>query len=1356
MKKRLRLLAWMLTLTMLCELLPFGAFAQSDVGQQLALAAAQSLEEENGEAVASGSCGSYVKWSLSGDGTLTIYGRGAIYNYHPNENLCNLPPWWDYRESINTIILDSEISRIGDAAFYGCNIASIDIPDNIHSIGKWAFSYCTRLSSVTIPDGMTSIAWSAFSNTALTSFTIPESVTSIDGYAFSNCPLSSITIPDNVTSIGEYAFSGCSLLTHISIPKSVTAVNDNTFAGCTSLTSISIPHSVTSIGSSAFRSCSSLSSVNIPNSVVSIGSFAFNHCSALTSVNIPDSVTSIESFAFANCSALTSVNIPKHVTSIGYDAFSDCFSLTSISIPDSVTSIDRDAFDLCPSLSDVYYSGSKNQWDAISISSGNDDLLNATIHFQNSNTGNDSIYSGKCGDNLTWTLSSDGVLTIDGTGEMYDFSLSSNAWSDYSDNIKTVIVNYGVTHIGDYAFNACTNLCSVTLPESVISIGHNAFYRCDSLTSIILPESVSSIGKAAFRGCKALTAVNIPTSITSIENYTFDNCESLATINIPKSVISIGLYAFGSCASLNSIDIPESVTSIGYGAFSRCTSLTSVTIPKSIASIETYTFNNCTSLASIYIHESVTSINKEAFFECTSLSDVYYSGNQEQWDSISIDSGNDPLLNATIHYQSAEPEDEKEFTFGRDNLSFLNAADYYFQGDELEYWNRKYNKNFNFVDYIISHPSQYASMHLSSEKFKQLTKNLSPSASDYFKSKVYTGGIWGGSCFGMVTVAAIRYMSPNRLPVSRISSTSLSNYSPNYDLPYPVDNSEIEDLINYYWASQFLPTEYKLWLTYAYNFAHDCDSVLDEIIASLSKKVPVVAALPDHSILLLDIKEVHSDHYVLGAYDPNDTTEQTLILYTEPDIDEDGDGQLKIKYHGKTSFIKYYILSSDLNFLDIRNYFRTNIDNETSTEYNDAHITLTADGKHNIARGNQYFYRDENGKLIEKDSSVRVLYPTGYLDDGSSPSTVELVFPKPSSSEDFRVELSSDEVNNASLLLNGTLISISTNGPVELTYNEADRTVDVTAEAPTDVNLLMTKNDVDESWPWHSWALDTTGTTTLHADLDDDGLHLSGDGITNAKYATENADTENVDSGTISVQPDADGITTVTITNKKSSSGDSLEIVTPSAPTTGNAITITSGFAYIDDPEQPVNSAALGDVVTIVANDRSSEGKTFTGWVVNSGDVTLDDSSASPTSFTMGDKAVSITAQYSTNSTPTPNPGGGSSSGGGGGGGGGGAAVLIGVGAAAAITAGVIMMSPVEIKGRVVLADHTALPGAKISLLREGKVVAQTTADENGSFSLKAKRGSYELTAAYTTADGQLIYKTIDIKAPSKDLTVTF
>ena len=464
--------------------------------------------------------------------------------------------------------------------------------------------------------------------------------------------------------------------------------------------------------------------------------------------------------------------------------------------------------------------------------------------------------------------------------------------------------------------------------------------------------------------------------------------------------------------------------------------------------------------------------------------------------------------------------------------------------------------------------------------------------------------------------------------------------------------------------------------------------------------------------------------------------------------------------YGKYNHIEAYIYATETNVYDYQNYFSVDSLIKGSSDYYYPSLALSSGSTFTFSSGKSFFSISD-GELYECSDDFRnnLLisdFPNNVSDDFSQTSLFSFLPSIISASDSVKLTISSSQENGVDLLLNDTLLSISTSGPVELTYNETARTVDVTAEDPTDVNLLMTKNDVDESWPWHSWALDTTGTTTLHADLDDDGLHLSGDGITNAKYATENADTENVDSGTISVQPDADGITTVTITNKKSSSGDTLEIVTPSAPTTGNAITVTNGFAYIDDPEQPVNSAAPGDVVTIVANDRSSEGKTFTGWVVNSGNVTLDDSSASPTSFTMGDKAVSITAQYSTNSTPTPTPGGGSSSGGGGGGGGGGAALLIGVGAAAAITAGIVMTSPVDIKGRVELADQTAVPGAKLSLLREGKVVAQTTADENGSFSLKAKRGSYELTAAYTNADGQLIYKTIDIKAPAKDLTVTF
>lgn len=926
---------------------------------------------------------------------------------------------------------------------------------------------------------------------------------------------------------------------------------------------------------------------------------------------------------------------------------------------------------------------------------------------------------GKCGDNLQWSLSSDGVLTIDGTGEMDDYrplNYPLAPWNAHMNKINTIIANSGMTHIGNSAFYYCSSLTAVTIPDSVISIGAGAFTGCSSLGSVDIPSSVTSIGNSAFGVCSSLTSVTIPDSVISIGNSTFAYCSSLTTVTIPDSVISIGEQAFIGCSSLGSVDIPGSVTSIGNYAFDYCSSLTAITIPN-----------------------SVTSIGNSAFANCTSLSDVYYSGTQEQWDAISFGFDNDDLLNATIHYQSTGPEDEKEFTFGRDNLSFLNTKKYFCEQDRTpleSFFGWMTNK---YID--AGHP-------VSDEKFDLLTKNYVPrvkTALDFCRSDS-----WGGSCFGMSAVAAIHYVSPYKLPFSAATT---------YNLAAPVNDKSVQDLINYYHILQYTPTLRKVLLDRGAFCINHFEEPLSEITTELRSGFPVLVSLHSpnsyHEILLLNILEETHEYYTIRVYDPNEPNEKTLYLHKfRAETTETESDFLPISY-GDYDCIQSYILSkSDLNFLDLRNFYEIG-DNETATDYDKNFVIVNSDYSLTFKWGRAY-YRASNGKLVEFSDNITVIPDGSAMADGTYAGNLWISVPTPTDGSDFTLETSSSDTGLTSLLLNDTLLSISTSGPVDLTYNEADRTVDVTAEDPTDVNLLMTKNDVNESWPWHSWALDTTGTTTLHADLDDDGLHLSGDGITNAKYATENADTENVDSGTISVQPDADGITTVTITNKKSSSGDSLEIVTPSAPTTGNAITITNGFAYIDDPEQPVNSAALGDVVTIVANDRSSEGKTFTGWVMNSGDVTLNDSSASPTSFTMGDKAVSITAQYSTNSTPTPTPGGGSSSGGGGGGGGSGAAVLIGVGAAAAITAGVIMMSPVDVKGRVVLADQAAVPGAKISLLREGKVVAQTTADENGSFALKAKRGNYELTVAYTDANGQLIHKTTNIKAPAKDLTVTF
>ena len=289
------------------------------------------------------------------------------------------------QQHLESVTIPDGVTSIGERAFCSSGVlTSVKIPDSVTSIGAYAFDTCSSLTNVTIPNGVTSIEEHTFDSCiSLTSVTIPDSVTSIGEQAFQGCEsLTSVTIPDSVTSISSYTFASCTSLTSVTIPNSVTSISSYTFASCTSLTSVTIPNSVTSIGEFAFRYCKSLTSVAIPNSVTSIGERAFSECTSLTSVTIPDSVTSIGGSAFGNCTSLTSVTIPDSVTSIGDWAFSHCTSLTSVTIPDSVTSINWYAFYNCKSLTDVYYAGSEAQWKAISISStGNDDLLNANIHY---------------------------------------------------------------------------------------------------------------------------------------------------------------------------------------------------------------------------------------------------------------------------------------------------------------------------------------------------------------------------------------------------------------------------------------------------------------------------------------------------------------------------------------------------------------------------------------------------------------------------------------------------------------------------------------------------------------------------------------------------------------------------------------------------------------------------------------------------------------------------------------------------------------------------------------------------------------------------------------------------------------
>ncbi|MDO4476206.1 MAG: leucine-rich repeat protein [Lachnospiraceae bacterium] len=314
------------------------------------------------------------------------------------------------------------------------------------------------------------------------------------------------------------------------------------------------------------------------------------------------------------------------------------------------------------------------------------------------------IASGNCGkngDNLTWTLTDTGLLTISGEGQMANSTLDSTSavrtiWEDYKDQITSVIVEEGVTSLGTDAFNSfmkmtsvslpsslrlidthafsrCTGLVSIIIPEGVTHIGEEAFCRCISLQSIPLPASLTQIDDAAFMYCVDLESIHIPGSVkiisprmflhcknltsvtigegtTEIQEHSFENCMALTTVTLPGSITAIGSSAFSDCRKLSSINLPDGLTSLRNSAFYRCESLPAIDIPSGLSLLASSAFHSCLSLQTVTMPASITSIEDYAFVNCSALKDVYYVGSKEQWDAMTIYGENDHLINATRHY----------------------------------------------------------------------------------------------------------------------------------------------------------------------------------------------------------------------------------------------------------------------------------------------------------------------------------------------------------------------------------------------------------------------------------------------------------------------------------------------------------------------------------------------------------------------------------------------------------------------------------------------------------------------------------------------------------------------------------
>ena len=330
----------------------------------------------------------------------------------------------------------------------------------------------------------------------------------------------------------------------------------------------------------------------------------YSQCAQIKKITISEGVTSISQHAFEDCINVTSISIPDSMRELNAYCFLACKSMKSITIPQSVTRIGNGVFDACEKLTDIYYGGTDASWKNITTDfTGLGD--NVKIH----STG---VFTGKCGDNLTWTIGNDEVLTISGTGRIPDYNTSygeknTAPWYGYAYQIKKVVLGSGVQNIGNDAFAGCYCMTDITIPDGVTSIGDSAFDGCSALTEISIPDTVSSIGDSAFSRCSALTEISIPSTVSSI-----------------------GSYAFSGCA-LREVEIPQGITSIQTRTFQYCTQLTKITIPDSVTSVEICAFDNCPVLKT-----------------------VYYGGTEAQWEGMHVDNyagNNSALLDATLYFE---------------------------------------------------------------------------------------------------------------------------------------------------------------------------------------------------------------------------------------------------------------------------------------------------------------------------------------------------------------------------------------------------------------------------------------------------------------------------------------------------------------------------------------------------------------------------------------------------------------------------------------------------------------------------------------------------------------------------------
>lgn len=639
---------------------------------------------------------------------------------------------------LTEVAFPNSVTNIGNSSFMDCSgLMELALPSSVVKIGTWAFRGCSGLTEVEIPHGVKVIGGGVFSDcSSLTKITVDPGnenyvsqkglLLTKDGKTLMEGVNGTVVIPSSVTSIAYDAFAGRGGLTQVTLPNGIRTIDALAFSDCDSLTEVVIPSSVVNIGRLAFVR-SGLTSISVeegnefyssrngmllskdgttliqgvngevefPPCVRMIGEMAFMRCSGLTRLVIPDSVTNIASKAFAYYRGLTDAWLPRHLEGkFSANVFEDCGNMTlhyydraytvTFQTEEGVveqrqcpTGMSFDTLPPSPTRDGYTFEG---WWTA----ADGEQVTGETV------VTNDVTYYAKWRgtatvDSYTYTysvLNGQAEIGTGETGELSEAAVSPRPTGGVV--IPSSLGGYPVTGIGEYAFESCTDMTDVEIPESVVSIHAEAFGGCEGLANVEIPRNVMYIDVTAFGFCYRFTVdpanavyssrnglllskdgrtlvrgvngdVEIPSSVTEIGDSAFDGCPLLESVTIPDGVLDIGAYAFCCCDGLENILIPQSVTNIGTRAFGSCYNLRSFAvdpanrfysaqdgfllnkdgtvlvqgvnvvearIPDGVTTIGEAAFEDCFRLECVEIPDSVTAIGDWAFSVCETLAGV--------------------------------------------------------------------------------------------------------------------------------------------------------------------------------------------------------------------------------------------------------------------------------------------------------------------------------------------------------------------------------------------------------------------------------------------------------------------------------------------------------------------------------------------------------------------------------------------------------------------------------------------------------------------------------------------------------------------------------------------------------------